>query len=438
MRQNHFDGETCEWLAPERRQLFSLAPFEVHGSDAPSVLAGGARRLLKGGDAQWVLVAALGPLAHVARYYGSSTEASRRAVDLAKWTGDPVVVARQAGLDAGGMPVFESFGRVLTAKADPLSVEAFEAWVTSMTSRITGVSRADLAVMATEALEHLEIVLTPGTTAAQLDGALAGYRTTIANPTARMMSAQRVEISRTLRTVLSRTGAATARIPQVSATLAAGFRVPDREASQLLSRHHSFWVRDRHGDISRTMSERARGIISAGMDRGAGRVELGHELSQMTGRGLRQPHYYETVAANHVARARSFSTVSTYQAAGIEQLRWESVLDDRTTFTCMHLHGRVFSVGAAMGRMNRVLEDPNPEAVVSLQPFIRERGDHLSITNPDGTSRRVADITSRGVGMTPSGPSATFTSRMSGAEMSDAGIGLPPSHHRCRSCTVPA
>jgi hypothetical protein len=422
--------EECEWYRPECRELFTLAPFKIRGQDAASVLAGGIKRLQKGGDSEWLLTAAWERDARVQRYHGAAEGASRAAVALARETGDPVVVGRQVGLDSEGMPVFEAVGRVMTAKADPLSAEAFESWAEALAGRMGSVSRADLAAMGTEALEHLELVLRPGTSVAQLERALAGYRTTIASPTARMMSAQRVEITRTLQRVLARSGARAARIPQVRATLATGFQVRDREASRLLARHHSFWVRDRHGEISRSMSDRARGIISSGLDRGLGRAEIGRELSQMTGRGLRQPHYYQTVAANQVARARSYALGSTYRAAGIEFYRIEAVLDDRTTHQCEFLHEKILPSGPGTAALERTMASPNPEAVVTNQPFIEDMGDHLSIPTAGGGSARVATITERSSGASPSGVSARFSGGMDQAALVSQQVGFPPYHHQ--------
>ena len=430
------DGETCEWLEPESRRLFTLSPFKVRGQDADSVMAGGLKRLQKGGSSQWILTAAFDCRARVQRHHGSAESAAAKALDLAKRTGDPVVIGRQVGTNSGGMPVFESFGRVLTEKADPLSTAAFEEWAEAMTSGMTSVSRADLAALGTEALEHLSINF-GGASVNEIDRALLGYRTSIASPTNRMMAAQRLEISKTLRRVIRGTGERVRRMPRVRQGLATGFKVNDSEVSRLLSQHHSFWVRDRHGQISETMSARARGIISAGVERGAGRQEIGRELARMTGDGLRQPHYYQTVAANHVARARSYTTGASYRAAGIEFYRIEAVLDDRTTHQCEFLHEKVLPTGPAVGRLERAMADSNPESILVNQPFIRDAGNRLTIPDGKGGQATVARIDQRSSGASPSGISSVFSGAMSQSDLVSHAVGFPPYHHQCRTTTVP-
>jgi hypothetical protein len=149
--------------------------------------------------------------------------------------------------------------------------------------------------------------------------------------------------------------------------------------------------------------------------------------------------YWETVAANHVARARSYSLANTFKAAGIDYYRIEAVLDDRTTPQCEFLHGKVLPVGPAADRINRVLASPQPEAVLTEQPFIRDRGDRLTIGAPGEEEQTVARIDERPTGGTPEpAASGRYTPVMSPGDMVDAAIGLPPYHFRCRSTAVPA
>lgn len=427
MGRSHF-----QWLAPGQQRLFSLAPF---------TLQPGGLELARGPRAQrgdsWVVVAAFDGEARVARLRGSPGMAARAAQDLAEATGDSVVLGQPVGLDAGGLPVFKSWARVVTAKADPYSPEAFEAWATRMVNGMLRVSRSDLRAMATEALDHLSI---PFETASGevLEAALSGYRTTIANPTNRMANMQQVEISKVLERVIAASGAAATKIPEVRAALGAMFELHDERAAKLLARHHGFWVRDRHGAISQEMSGKARDIISEGLRQGLGQVEIGRDLSRMTYSGVRQPHYYRTVAANNVARARSYSLGTTLRAAGIQFYRIEAVLDARTTHQCEYLHQKVLPVGAGISNIERTMADPNPAAVLANQPFIKDEGDKLTVPTPGGGTAVVARIDSRGRHSTPQGPGGSYTRVMSQSDMVSSAIGFPPYHHNCRTTVVPA
>jgi len=418
--------------------MFTLAPFRIVGGDIEDATSGGSHRLRKGGSSQWLCVAVFDGAARVVRHRGSAESAGARAVGLAKTTGDPVIVARQVGMTAHDLPVFEAVGRVATLKADPLTPEAFESWAESMAGNILRVSRADLAAMGTEALEHLAIDFR-GVTPQQLDRALLGYRTTIAGPPGRMMDLQRVEIDRTLRRVVSSTGERVSRLPQLRQALGTGFQLQDRRVADLLSRHHSFFVRNEYGAVSQSLSAQARSIIAAGVERGAGRREIANDLERLTTGGLRMRGYYETVAANSVARARSYSMGASYRAAGIEFFRIEAVLDDRTTHQCEFLHQKILPVGPSMQAFERSLADPNPEGVMVHQPFIRDDGDRLTVPRLDGLLATVARIDQRSSGAAPGrNITSSFSRGMSASDLVSAAIGLPPYHHRCRTTTTPA
>jgi hypothetical protein len=427
--------DAVEWLRDGDRRVFSLAPFRVH----KSLTVDGVRRgaLVRCEPDAVVIVSAWNGAARVSRHRGTAAALERRAVDEARRTGDPVVIGRQVGVDGDGLPLWESVGRIVTAKADPFTPEAFEDWTSSLARRLGTASRADLRAMGLEALEHLDFDFR-GVSVRDLERGLAGYRGNIATPKGTMLRAQQLELTRGLRPVLRGSARAASRMPDVRARLAAGFRLQDRRIARSMAKDLPFWVRNRHGAISRTMSDRARGIIANGLRDGLGRREIGRQLAEMTGRGLRQPGYYQTVAANAVARARSYASGSSYRAAGIEFYRIEAVLDDRTTHQCEFLHGKVLPVEAGMRRADAALRDPNPESVMWNQPMMSDAGDHLAIDFPDGSSTRVADITERSTGATPRGVSARFDNAISQTDMVDAAIGYPPYHHGCRTVTVPA
>lgn len=427
-------SKAVTWFPSGQRKLFRIFPFQAIEKDVDRDVYPVAGRK---GRSPRVLVAAFSGRGVVRRSGATGDALAKEASDLARLTGNPVIIGRQVGIDGEGMPIWEAVGKIVTAKADPLSSEAFDSWALSMAEDVMSVSSDDLAAMATSALEYLDIDFM-GASVQEIERALLGYRTTIASPTARMMSVQQLEITRALQPILRQTSAAAQNMPQIRAGLGAGFTVRDKEVSRLLAQHHTFWVRDQHGNISRELSERARRIVASGSERGLGNREIGAELKALTRDGLQMPGYWNTVAANFVARARTYSLGASYRAAGIEYYRIEAVLDDRTTHQCLFLHGKILPTDRAMARIDRTLGDDNPESVLWNQPFMSDNGDNISVDYPDGTSRRVADIVVRSSGASPSGHSAQFSNPISTSEMVDAAIGFPPYHFGCRTTTVPA
>lgn len=79
---------------------------------------------------------------------------------------------------------------------------------------------------------------------------------------------------------------------------------------------------------------RAQGIIAAGLGRGLGRSEIAAELMEAGGDAVAGQAYWETVAAVHVQRARSFAALASYAEAGITAFRIVAVMDERTTDVC--------------------------------------------------------------------------------------------------------
>jgi hypothetical protein len=384
-----------------------------------------------------VLVSSFAGKATVRRFAGSRDGLEKTALAMAEKTGFSTLAGETVYLDKGYIPVFKSIGRVLVGKADPLSLEAFQKWARKLANELGEIAEPDVDRMVVTSLEAL-LSLDVNSTPEQISRAVSTMEAAISSPSNRVLNLQAQEITKQMTPVVNSTSAAVARMPELQATLGANFALPDSQAVELLSQHHSFWVRNRQGQLADQMSARARNITSRGLEQGLGRAEIARDLEQGIRGGLQQPGYWRTVAANHVSRARSFSLGSTMRSAGIQFYRIEAVLDDRTTHQCNFLHGKILPVGPAATRMDRSIADPNPEGILWNNPFIRDNGESIDVHYPDGTSRRVANITQRSTGIGPRGPTATFSGGMSQADMVDAAIGFPPYHHGCRTTVVPA
>lgn len=416
----------CEWLEVPDRRAFTLYPLKS------ALLPDRRVNRRRPASLPYVLVSTYGPEGIVARHRCSRERAGQLALRLAERSRDSVLVARQVSVADDGKPLYETIGQVLAHKADPLGNEQLESWILSLTRELRKLGNSEAERLATRALGILDMEYS-NVDARTITRALDQVQSVIANPATRFMTSQQQSIAQSLQRVVGRTWRGTARLPRVRDGLKTGFSIPDREVSRLLSRHHSFWVRNRFGDISGPMSERARRIISRGVSEGLGRNEISRRLERHFGEGLKQKGYWRTVAANHVTRARSYSMGSTMQAAGVEFYRIEAVLDDRTTHQCVFLHHKILPVNAAVQRAQSVMRSDDPRAVMREQPFIQDRGDRLVVEYPNGQAANVAMITERSSGISPSGPSARFSGGMNQTQMVDAAIGFPPYHHGCRT-----
>lgn len=203
------------------------------------------------------------------------------------------------------------------------------------------------------------------------------------------------------------------------------------------------YITDRYKNRAESFSQKAREIVSKGLSNGMGRVDIGRMLGeQLTDPSLRTAEsYWETIAAIHTTRSRSWGQLSGFTDAGIDAFEWESVLDEVTTDQCRFLHGRRFSVAKAVSTFEAVEEAGPSKAIEKLQPWLRmgrtEDGDQVLFADRGGGSRRfVARVESSGVGV--SDKIGSYSGGLGEAALQKLGVGVPPAHPRCRSTIVPA
>ena len=411
------------WLAPEERSFFALSPLRIIG-DREII---GAR--VRKGSAH-VLVASYDGEARVVRCDGVSLDAvQRHAQRLAERTGDPVVIGIGAGVDAEGLPVWQTVGRVLTHKANPMSPEALEADVARLAARLEIVAGQEAAHMTREAMEWLDWSWPEGNEA-KWRATEARLNATFRTPSRSMILAQRTSLTRSLTGTVGRTGRAVSRDPAIRNLLGAAWRLPDRSIAARLSQHHGFFVRDRYGSISLPLAQQARPIIERGLNQGLGREEIERRLRASMRGGLAMPHYWRTVAANASVRARSYAAGATMREAGIRFYRISAILDEATTETCLALHDKLMPVDGAMALQDRLINDPNPEGVYWHHPFVSDSGDELAVEFPDGTRNVIAQIDERGSG---TGSPGSYRGIPAGSDLVSTAVGFPPYHHNCRT-----
>ena len=125
--------------------------------------------------------------------------------------------------------------------------------------------------------------------------------------------------------------------------------------------------------------------------------------------------YFEGLSATSVTRARNFGQINLMDEAGITQVMWSSVMDDRTSDICASMNGRVFTIDMVKAQQTRILEQDTSDAVANLYPWRKD----LSEFNLK--------------------PGERLSSFEASNLLASSGVPIvPPAHFRCRSELVPA
>ncbi len=201
----------------------------------------------------------------------------------------------------------------------------------------------------------------------------------------------------------------------------------------------SLYVSNALGERVGWASERARSLAADGLRQGFSSASVAQLMAKEIGAALARPSsYFDTVATIHMVRARTFGQLRGFERAQIRRYRFLAIRDRRTTDQCRFMHGRVFEVGGALQRYQRVA-DGNPEAVKDQQPFLQigknEAGERTMYYKRGERRTEVARIEESGVGKIDE--SGRYTQMVSDAHIAAAGLMTPPLHGRCRSILDP-
>jgi SPP1 gp7 family putative phage head morphogenesis protein len=212
----------------------------------------------------------------------------------------------------------------------------------------------------------------------------------------------------------------------------------DRRMVDHVVRTQTNFVRDAAGRRLEAFSATARATVASGLDRGLGRDDIAAELAEAARAQLltRSGPYWEVVAGAFVGNARSFGQLSGFAEAGIQRYRIEAVMDERTTEICRYLDGKVFEVGDALRRFDRIDRFGRPEEIRREQPWVRTStdpatGQRSMFVDRDGQRVRIGDVVRSAVGT--SDDVGEFARTVSNAELMDLGVSWPPYHGLCRS-----
>jgi SPP1 gp7 family putative phage head morphogenesis protein len=224
-------------------------------------------------------------------------------------------------------------------------------------------------------------------------------------------------------------------------TIGANWNAMDNRISDHLVKSTGNFVTNEYRERNEAFGEEAKRIIEAGVERGAGRAELADEL-EAAARGKiegRSNFYWEVIAGAFVGRGRSFSQLSGYAEAGIDEYEIVAMLDERTTQICRYLNGKTFSVRQGLDAFERQERISDPELIKKVAPWGRiakdGQGREMIYVNHQDGRRAVAVVERSGFGNRDD--VGEFSRGRSSAELASLGLGFPPYHGLCRSTTVP-
>lgn len=344
-----------------------------------------------------------------------------------------VHAARQAADE-----ILERYLKVRLRKAFDLgNPRGFDRAVASLATLLrTRVSASDDAAVR-EAVAVLDVDWA-ATTAAQRRSLIAGALEAAGRRTAAVPGAVQVVFGDAATEVVQATRDATRSGQGLS--IGASFNAIDQRIVRHLTTSQTNYVRDEYGRRNEAFSQRARQIVSDGLEAGLGREDLARDIEAaardiITGR---DSFYWETVAGAFVSNGRSFAQLSAYAEAGIDRYLIEAVLDERTTEICRFLDGKTFTVATGLGTFERV--EAEPDLVKELTPWVREAIDPESgrkvLFVERGDSRvPLAEVTRSAVGTRDD--RGDFSRALSERDLENLGISFPPYHGLCRSTTVP-
>lgn len=222
--------------------------------------------------------------------------------------------------------------------------------------------------------------------------------------------------------------------------IAAELNATDLRTAKFVRESQANFVRDEYGRRRQSFSQKARSIVTSGLERGLGRDDIVAELTSVmpTEAFNRNETYWEVVAMVFTNRARSATQLVAFEDAGLESYRFEAVLDEATSEVCRFMHGKVFSVAAARSRIQEVERSRDPELIRDLQPFVQvgvgDDGSEVLFYEKGGRRRPVARVDESAVGHKDR--VGEYSRGLSPERLEAAGLSVPPLHGRCRSTLI--
>lgn len=182
----------------------------------------------------------------------------------------------------------------------------------------------------------------------------------------------------------------------------------DQKALATLQGEAMFWIGEHYGDKIEDDLEKELGkYFTDGMTR----EDLSWGIEETMVRVAKRSRAYWNFFADHTAtKMREIGRISGYNQAGIEIVRVQAWIDDRTTEICRALNGTVISVKQLEAFRDTYLEaskSRDKEAIKAAWPWL-SAAEGKKLNDPAKKEKALVDGT----------------------------IGLPPYHARCRTITV--
>lgn len=224
------------------------------------------------------------------------------------------------------------------------------------------------------------------------------------------------------------------------------FSLADEAAVEFLAKSQVNYVRDMLGKRSGVLSDIARAVVADGLKNGHDSRTIGAALKEnfsTTSVAGKNDNYWRLLSGVFVARARTWSTLSSFQEAGISGFQVEAILDEVTSEVCRYMHGKIFHVGAAMSSLIQSESANDPESVKDSQPWLSvartgnpdDKEERALFFKQGGAKHAVAIIDEPGVGKKD--VVGKYQPLMNDSKLQSSGISSPPYHGHCRTTLVP-
>lgn len=217
--------------------------------------------------------------------------------------------------------------------------------------------------------------------------------------------------------------------------------IADHDAVTFATYSTGNYIRNAQGVHVARYSKIARDIVAKGVEDGLDYHAIGAQLSETLNAtsAARSDAYWKMIASTFIARSRTYSTLRSFDEAGITAYQFESVLDERTSHVCRFMHGRVFPVAKALGKFAAAsnLDDPLDLPDVMPWPGVgkTDEGDLAIFVKQGGSRKFLAQITESGMGQKDN--PGKYAHAASNESIADIGCSQPPLHGHCRSTLIP-
>ena len=190
----------------------------------------------------------------------------------------------------------------------------------------------------------------------------------------------------------------------------------DEVAIDRVNKYNNVFIGDHYKD---DVTKKVESIIRKGIEEEEGaldRKRIARKLKrEMKEEGIvEQKNYFQIVTSQVLNVSRSYSNLRFYEDSEIQQYEIVSVLDERTSDICKYMNGKIFNVSKSISKYSEYDNATNIDEVKNVNPWLKSDKD--GIVYYKGTA--LNDV-------------------MTGSNLQEIGINMPPYHALCRTTVVP-